>query len=150
MYMRHYWSNILWRRDGGGFVCLCMTTCSNVLKLPALFIGGHSFDVILFDVDSKDTTLGMSCPPSAFVETSLLKKVYSLLTPRGKYFLLKEVLKSWDRAGWYNCKGCYHGIKCLSFEILLYRLYWYVNIRVAQYYLKLYTHKSDKHAWMRK
>lgn len=39
----------------------------------------------MFDVDSKDTTLGMSCPPPAFVETSLLKKVYSLLTPRGKH-----------------------------------------------------------------
>uniref|UniRef100_A0A8C1XRJ4 Methyltransferase like 13 n=1 Tax=Cyprinus carpio TaxID=7962 RepID=A0A8C1XRJ4_CYPCA len=49
--------------------------------------GGHSFDVIMFDVDSKDTTLGMSCPPSAFVETSLLKKVYSLLTPRGLFML---------------------------------------------------------------
>ncbi|XP_016122532.1 eEF1A lysine and N-terminal methyltransferase [Sinocyclocheilus grahami] len=49
--------------------------------------GGHSFDVIMFDVDSKDTTLGMSCPPPAFVETSLLKKVYSLLTPRGLFML---------------------------------------------------------------
>lgn len=49
--------------------------------------GGHSYDVIMFDVDSKDTTLGMSCPPSAFVETSLLKNVYSLLSPRGLFML---------------------------------------------------------------
>ncbi|KAL0164115.1 hypothetical protein M9458_039868, partial [Cirrhinus mrigala] len=56
---------------------------------------GHSFDVIMFDVDSKDTTLGMSCPPPAFVETSLLKKVYSLLTPRGLFMLnlVKSVLE---------------------------------------------------------
>ncbi|XP_051511192.1 eEF1A lysine and N-terminal methyltransferase isoform X1 [Myxocyprinus asiaticus] len=49
--------------------------------------GGHSFEVIMFDVDSKDTTLGMSCPPPAFVETSLLQKVYNLLTLRGIFML---------------------------------------------------------------
>ncbi|NP_001038234.3 eEF1A lysine and N-terminal methyltransferase [Danio rerio] len=49
--------------------------------------GERYFDVIMFDVDSKDTTLGMSCPPPAFVETSLLKKVYSLLSPRGLFML---------------------------------------------------------------
>ncbi|XP_057209464.1 eEF1A lysine and N-terminal methyltransferase isoform X2 [Triplophysa rosa] len=49
--------------------------------------GGHSFDVVMFDFDSKDTTLGMSCPPPAFVETLLLKKVYNLLTPRGLFML---------------------------------------------------------------
>lgn len=54
----------------------------------ALFIGGHSFDVVMFDVDSKDTTLGMSCPPPTFVDTLLLKKIYNLLTPRGKRDLL--------------------------------------------------------------
>ncbi|XP_055041846.2 eEF1A lysine and N-terminal methyltransferase [Misgurnus anguillicaudatus] len=49
--------------------------------------GTRSFDVIMFDVDSKDTTMGISCPPPAFVETSLLKKVYNLLTPRGLFML---------------------------------------------------------------
>ncbi|XP_026881821.2 eEF1A lysine and N-terminal methyltransferase [Electrophorus electricus] len=49
--------------------------------------GGHSYDVIMFDVDSKDPTLGMSCPPPAFVETSLLEKVCKLLTPRGVFML---------------------------------------------------------------
>nr|XP_055041846.1 eEF1A lysine and N-terminal methyltransferase [Misgurnus anguillicaudatus] len=49
--------------------------------------GSRSFDVIMFDVDSKDTTMGISCPPPAFVETSLLKKVYNLLTPRGLFML---------------------------------------------------------------
>lgn len=52
--------------------------------IPCLFIGGHSYDVIMFDVDSKDRSLGMSCPPTAFVETSLLEKVCKLLTPRGR------------------------------------------------------------------
>ncbi|XP_076873354.1 eEF1A lysine and N-terminal methyltransferase [Brachyhypopomus gauderio] len=49
--------------------------------------GGHSYDVIMFDVDSKDPTLGMSCPPPAFVERSLLEKVCKLLTPRGVFML---------------------------------------------------------------
>lgn len=37
----------------------------------------------MFDVDNKDGTVGMSCPPAAFVETSMLQKVSSLLSPRG-------------------------------------------------------------------
>lgn len=49
--------------------------------------GGHSYDIIMFDVDSKDPTLGMSCPPPAFVETSLLEKVCKLLTPQGIFML---------------------------------------------------------------
>lgn len=46
-------------------------------------LGGHLFDAIMFDVDNKDSTLGMSCPPAAFVETPILQKVCNLLTPRG-------------------------------------------------------------------
>ncbi|CAB1414871.1 unnamed protein product [Pleuronectes platessa] len=49
--------------------------------------GGGLFDVIMFDVDNKDSTVGMSCPPGAFVETSILQKVCSLLTPRGIFML---------------------------------------------------------------
>ncbi|KAM6963220.1 eEF1A lysine and N-terminal methyltransferase [Aplochiton taeniatus] len=49
--------------------------------------GGRLFDVIMFDVDSKDTTMGMSCPPPAFVESSLLEKVNNLLTPKGLFML---------------------------------------------------------------
>lgn len=37
----------------------------------------------MFDVDSKDPTLGMSCPPPAFVEQSFLQNVKSILTPEG-------------------------------------------------------------------
>uniref|UniRef100_UPI0037E8E8F7 eEF1A lysine and N-terminal methyltransferase n=1 Tax=Semicossyphus pulcher TaxID=241346 RepID=UPI0037E8E8F7 len=49
--------------------------------------GGRLFDVIMFDVDNKDSSVGMSCPPAAFVETSILQKVRSLLTPRGMFAL---------------------------------------------------------------
>ncbi|XP_034565871.1 eEF1A lysine and N-terminal methyltransferase [Notolabrus celidotus] len=49
--------------------------------------GARLFDVVMFDVDNKDSSLGMSCPPAAFVETSVLQKVCSLLTPRGMFTL---------------------------------------------------------------
>ncbi|XP_023860165.1 eEF1A lysine and N-terminal methyltransferase isoform X2 [Salvelinus sp. IW2-2015] len=49
--------------------------------------GGHQYDVIMFDVDSKDPSLGMSCPPPAFVETAFLERVGNLLTPRGVFML---------------------------------------------------------------
>ncbi|XP_014072330.1 eEF1A lysine and N-terminal methyltransferase isoform X1 [Salmo salar] len=49
--------------------------------------GGHQYDVIMFDVDSKDPSLGMSCPPPAFVETAFLERVGKLLTPRGVFML---------------------------------------------------------------
>lgn len=49
--------------------------------------GGRLYDVVMFDVDSKDPTVGMSCPPPAFVELSFLEKVLNLLTPRGVFML---------------------------------------------------------------
>lgn len=49
--------------------------------------GGHFFDVVMFDVDNKDSSLGMSCPPAAFVETSVLQKVSNILSPRGLFIL---------------------------------------------------------------
>ncbi|EQB78943.1 methyltransferase-like protein 13-like isoform 1 [Camelus ferus] len=45
------------------------------------------YDVIMFDVDSKDPTLGMSCPPPAFVDQPFLQKVKSILTPEGIFIL---------------------------------------------------------------
>ncbi|TKS74918.1 Methyltransferase-like protein 13 [Collichthys lucidus] len=49
--------------------------------------GGRLFDAIMFDVDNKDSAVGMSCPPAAFVESSILQKVSSLLTSRGVFIL---------------------------------------------------------------
>ncbi|XP_072245966.1 eEF1A lysine and N-terminal methyltransferase isoform X1 [Leuresthes tenuis] len=49
--------------------------------------GGRLFDVIMFDVDNKDSSVGMSCPPAAFVEIPILQKVCNLLTPRGLFIL---------------------------------------------------------------
>ncbi|XP_078417707.1 eEF1A lysine and N-terminal methyltransferase isoform X3 [Cetorhinus maximus] len=56
-------------------------------KKDGLFAGNASYDVIMFDVDSKDTTLGMSCPPLAFVDDVFLLKVRNLLAPQGLFIL---------------------------------------------------------------
>ncbi|XP_064450394.1 eEF1A lysine and N-terminal methyltransferase isoform X3 [Mirounga angustirostris] len=49
--------------------------------------GQPHYNVVMFDVDSKDPTLGMSCPPPAFVDQSFLQKVKSILTPEGVFIL---------------------------------------------------------------
>lgn len=45
------------------------------------------YKAILFDIDSKDTTVGMSCPPKQFLEMSVLKAVASCLTKNGLFIL---------------------------------------------------------------
>ncbi|XP_008493072.2 eEF1A lysine and N-terminal methyltransferase [Calypte anna] len=45
------------------------------------------FDAVMFDVDSKDLTVGMSCPPPAFVEKPFLEKVKIILKPQGVFVL---------------------------------------------------------------
>ena len=40
-------------------------------------------DVVVIDVDAKDASLGMSCPPAAFLEPAYLQKVKGTLRPGG-------------------------------------------------------------------
>lgn len=73
------------RQDGS---VLQRNDCNCVLFISCLSTkGNQSFDVIIFDVDNKDSTVGMSGPPAAFVETTFLQKVCKLLTPRGTEML---------------------------------------------------------------
>ncbi|XP_046421551.1 eEF1A lysine and N-terminal methyltransferase homolog [Neodiprion fabricii] len=48
---------------------------------------GRKFSAILFDVDSKDTTVGMSCPPKQFIETSILQAVAKCIGETGLFIL---------------------------------------------------------------
>uniref|UniRef100_A0A8C2XRC9 eEF1A lysine and N-terminal methyltransferase n=1 Tax=Cyclopterus lumpus TaxID=8103 RepID=A0A8C2XRC9_CYCLU len=67
---------------------LTVTLGDGLERICALEKGGDRlFDVVMFDVDNKDSTVGMSCPPAAFVEASILQKVCRLLTPRGVFIL---------------------------------------------------------------
>ncbi|CAH2311827.1 methyltransferase 13 isoform X1 [Pelobates cultripes] len=49
--------------------------------------GKTLYDVVMFDVDSKDTSVGMSCPPPAFVEKDFLINVHKILKPDGIFVL---------------------------------------------------------------
>ncbi|KAM4722465.1 eEF1A lysine and N-terminal methyltransferase [Rhinophrynus dorsalis] len=49
--------------------------------------GEASYDVVMFDVDSKDTSVGMSCPPPAFVEKIFLQSVHKILKADGIFIL---------------------------------------------------------------
>lgn len=48
---------------------------------------GNTYDAVLFDVDNKDTSLGMSCPPREFVTEEVLKSVKAILKQQGKEVL---------------------------------------------------------------
>ncbi|KAG8436673.1 hypothetical protein GDO86_007676 [Hymenochirus boettgeri] len=49
--------------------------------------GGVCYDVVIFDVDSKDPSVGMSCPPPAFVEKLFLLNVLRILNTNGIFIL---------------------------------------------------------------
>ncbi|KAG8555837.1 hypothetical protein GDO81_017834 [Engystomops pustulosus] len=60
--------------------------------------GKSLYDVVMFDVDSKDSSLGMSCPPPAFVEKPFLQKVHRILKDNG-IFILNLVCRDPDLKG---------------------------------------------------
>ncbi|XP_015114910.1 eEF1A lysine and N-terminal methyltransferase homolog [Diachasma alloeum] len=49
--------------------------------------GGKKFDAILFDVDSKDSSVGMSCPPQQFLGNCVLNNVSKCLNEDGLFVL---------------------------------------------------------------
>ena len=51
--------------------------------IPYYLLSGY-YDVIIFDVDSKDLTLGMSCPAPSFVEEEVLAVTKDLLSSGGR------------------------------------------------------------------
>ncbi|NWX87328.1 MET13 protein, partial [Nothoprocta pentlandii] len=60
---------------------------SNGLDYVAKLAAEAQYDAVMFDVDSKDFTVGMSCPPPAFVERPFLQKVKTILKPEGVFVL---------------------------------------------------------------
>ncbi|CAG9826229.1 unnamed protein product [Diabrotica balteata] len=53
---------------------------------------GETIDALLFDVDSKDSSIGMSCPPQGFLDKPVLENVVRILDKRG-IFVLNVVLR---------------------------------------------------------
>lgn len=48
-------------------------------------IPGKTYKAILFDVDGKDSSIGMSCPPKAFLSQNVLDMVKTCITDNGKF-----------------------------------------------------------------
>ncbi|KAM7351156.1 eEF1A lysine and N-terminal methyltransferase homolog [Cochliomyia hominivorax] len=48
---------------------------------------GINFDAVLFDVDSKDLSLGMSCPPPSFLADTVLANIKYIIGEKGLFIL---------------------------------------------------------------
>ncbi|KAK7861620.1 hypothetical protein R5R35_010125 [Gryllus longicercus] len=56
---------------------------------------GTKYNVVLFDVDSKNPSLGMSCPPEQFLESTVLHAVKTCIGDDG-FFVLNLVCRNTD------------------------------------------------------
>ena len=73
------------------------------------------YKAILFDIDNKDTTVGMSCPPKQFLEISVIKSVAKCLTSDGLFILnlvsrdesIKKTVKN-DLKSIFQSLACYY------------------------------------------
>ena len=64
--------------------------CANVFRRYVWYVSALDY-VIIFDVDSKDTSVGISSPPQAFVDRTFLTRLHSLLSPSGQCEPKREV-----------------------------------------------------------
>ncbi|KAE8746668.1 hypothetical protein FOCC_FOCC006652 [Frankliniella occidentalis] len=64
-----------------------------LVHLKNLSQNGKGFDAVLFDVDSKDPKVGMSCPPKEFLDIETLNDVVKLIGSGG-LFILNLVCRS--------------------------------------------------------
>lgn len=53
---------------------------------------GQSYKAVLFDVDSKDATVGMSCPPVQFLKQDVLDTVKTCIGENGNFQIYSQIL----------------------------------------------------------
>lgn len=56
---------------------------------------GNHYEAVMFDMDSKDRTVGLSCPPKQFLDNQVLDDVKTILTKDG-HFILNLVCRDVD------------------------------------------------------
>lgn len=71
---------------------ICTYLLHDNVKFYYVSLPGQSFKSILFDVDSKDSTVGMSCPPVQFLEQEVLDTVKSCIRDNGNNEILNLIL----------------------------------------------------------
>ena len=78
---------------------------------------GKKYKAILFDVDSKDTTVGLRCPPKQFLETCIIRSVSECLTGDGLFILnLVSRDQSITRKVKNDLKSTFKSIACYSLQ----------------------------------
>ena len=55
-----------------------------VLIVSTCVHSGKTYNMVLFDVDSKDRTLGLSCPPITFLQVDFLNTTSSIIADGGE------------------------------------------------------------------
>lgn len=48
---------------------------------------GHKYDAVMFDMDNKEKSIGLSCPPKQFLENAALEHVKAILKDDGQFIL---------------------------------------------------------------
>lgn len=76
------------------------TSCSNI-SLPQ-----STMNLIVIDVDSKDTSIGMSCPPTSFIHVPYLQKLKQLLIPDGGMLVINVSARDPDMLQLVKCNVC--------------------------------------------
>jgi spermidine synthase len=69
--------------DGLDFVKKASAEVAKAAVAGAKTLLSKTWDVVIVDVDAKDSSSGMTCPPKSFIESGFLEEVSSILSPDG-------------------------------------------------------------------
>lgn len=96
-------------------------------------ISQPSFSSILFDVDSKDSSLGISCPPKSFLEPAVLDSVKKLIGDTG-IFILNLVCRDDDLRAKVvsDIKRCFASVCAFKLDEDLNEILYCKNINVEE------------------
>lgn len=64
---------------------LQITIDDGINYLTSCLDNNMKYNTIVFDVDSKDSSLGMSCPPQQFISNEVLQNVSNLIENEGMF-----------------------------------------------------------------
>ncbi|XP_054285065.1 eEF1A lysine and N-terminal methyltransferase homolog [Macrosteles quadrilineatus] len=78
---------------------------------------GVKYDAVLFDIDSKDSSLGLSCPPASFLESDILTATAGCLDDSG-VFVLNLTCRIADirQKTWTRLRKLYKDISTVKLE----------------------------------
>ena len=68
-------------------------------------ISGGKRSIVMLDVDSKDNTVGISCPPEVFLQLEFLENIKSILLSNGKYqYAILKLIKKKKKVTFLLCR----------------------------------------------